>query len=217
MKVKTQVVLPVVSMLLFGLAAQAQMAMGPHPPDVAGVFNPVVGSGGSYEVVKKDGQKMSFDMAVVDKDPSGGYWIEFGMQNPRMNGAMYMKSLMVRQADDVVIQRMIMQMPGRQPMEMTSMISMKGAQSQKADFRTEAENVGTESVTTPAGTFVCQHWRDKKDGTDVWISDKVAPWKLVKMTGPDNSMILVHTIADAKTHITGTPISMEDMMKGMGR
>jgi hypothetical protein len=95
------------------------------------------------------------------------------------------------------------------------MMKMHPMQSQesKADMRTNAENLGTETVTTPAGTFSCQHWRSKKDGSEFWISDKVSPWKLVKMTGKDETMTLTRVISDAKTHITGTPVSMEDMMK----
>ena len=89
---------------------------------------------------------------------------------------------------------------------------------EKADFRANAENLGSESATTPAGTFSCQHWRSKKDGTEVWISDKVTPWQLVKMSGKDeNCILLVRLITDAKSPITGTPVSMQEMMKGMGR
>jgi hypothetical protein len=33
------------------------------------------------------------------------------------------------------------------------------------------------------------------------------------MTGKDSTVTLVKVITDAKTHITGTPVSMEDMMK----
>jgi hypothetical protein len=189
--------------------------MGMRPPDIAGVFNPTVGAGATYEAVK-DGEKTTFDMSVVDKDASGGYWIEDGVQNSRMGGPVYMKSLLTRQANDVIVQRMIMQIPGHPPMEMTSMMSMHGMQSQesKADFRADAENLGTESVTTAGGTFSCQHWRSKKDNTEAWLSDKVSPWKLVKMTGSDNNTItLVRVITEAKTHITGTPVSMEEMMQ----
>src|SRR5207245_5147976 len=53
---------------------------------------------------------------------------------------------------------------------------------QSADARDRAERVGNESVTTPAGIFTCEHWRLKDGSGDVWISDKVAPWGLVKMT-----------------------------------
>jgi hypothetical protein len=33
------------------------------------------------------------------------------------------------------------------------------------------------------------------------------------MTGTNNSLTLVRIISDAKTHITGTPVSMQEMMK----
>jgi hypothetical protein len=195
--------------------SSAQRGMMMQPPDIAGVFNPVVGSGASYEMVKTNGEKIPFDMAVVDKDASGGYWIEYSMQNPKLNGPVYMKNLMVHQSDDIIIQRSIMQMPGRPPMDMSSMMSMKAMQSpkEKADFRANAQNMGTESVTTPAGTFSCEHWRNAKDGTDVWLSDKIVPWRLVKMSGANDTLTLVKIISDAKTHITGTPVSMEEMMQ----
>ena len=194
--------------------ASAQMRNGMHTPDIAGVFNPTVGSGASYEIVK-DNEKHSFDMAVVEKDASGGYWIEYGMQNPHGEGTFYMKHLLSRQGDDVIVQRVIMQMPGRPPMDMSSMMKMHPMQSEKskADMRTDAENLGTESVTTPAGAFSCEHWRSKKDGSEYWISNKVVPWQLVKMTGKDETMMLTRVITDAKTHITGTPVSMEEMMQ----
>ena len=69
----------------------------------------------------------------------------------------------------------------------------------------KAEIVGTESVTVPAGTFSCTHYR-MKDGTgEAWVSDKVSPWVLVKSQDKDTSMVLAKVITDAKDHITGTP------------
>lgn len=190
-----------------------QMGMGmAHPPDIAGVFNPEVGSGSAYEMVKKDGQKTPFEISIVGKE-GNGYWIEYGMQSP--HGTVYMKTLATRESDNVIVQRTIVQMAGRPPMDMSSMMKMHGMQSaeSKADMRANAEDLGTQTVTTPAGTFSCQHWKSKKDGSEYWLSDKVSPWKLVKMTGKDQTMTLTKIITDAKTHITGTPVSMEDMMK----
>jgi hypothetical protein len=198
--------------------ARAQM-FGMGVQEVRGVFKPVVGSGASYESVKTDGRKTQFDIAIVDKDPSGAYWTEYAMTDQRSKGMVYAKSLIAQQGNDAVIQRMIVQMPGRPPMEMSSMMQGMGHQkmNQKIDIRGEAQNMGTESITTPAGTFSCQHWRSTKDGSDFWISDKVTPWGLVKASDKDgSSMTLVRVITDAKSHITGTPVSMEEMMKGMG-
>jgi hypothetical protein len=194
----------------FAQLAAAQMGMA-HPPDIAGVFTPEVGAGSAYEMVRKDGQKMPFELSVVGKEGTG-YWIEYAMQSP--HGMVYMKSLTARESDNVVVQRMIMQMPGMAPVDMSSMMKMHPMQSQqsKADMRADAENLGTETITTPAGTFSCQHWRSKKGGSEFWLSDKVSPWKLVKMSSKDQTMTLTRVITDAKTHITGTPVSMEDMM-----
>lgn len=206
----------VVSLLALGLSqlSAAQMGMGmAHAPDVAGVFTPTIGSGAAYEIVNKDdGQKKTFDISVVGKE-GDGYWIEYGMQTP--HGLVYMKTLASKQSDNVVVQRTIVQMAGRPPMDLSSMMKMHGMQSEdsKADVRANAENLGTESVTTPAGTFSCQHWRSKKDGSEYWLSDKVTPWNLVKTSSKDQTITVTRLITDAKTHITGTPVSMEDMMR----
>jgi hypothetical protein len=41
---------------------------------------------------------------------------------------------------------------------------------------------------------------------------------LVKTSGKDqDSLVLVRLITNAKSHITGTPVSMQEMMKGMGQ
>jgi len=204
--------------LSLALAPRGNAQMGMSAPELRGVFKPEVGSGAAYEVVNSDGKKSQFDITIVEKDPSGGYWTEYTIADPRSKGTVYMKMLISQQADDAVVEHMIIQVPGHPPMDMSAMMQGMGHQtrSQKIDVRTGAENVGTESVTTPAGTFSCQHWRTK-DGNDVWISDKVKPWGLVKTSGKDSSMTLVRVITDAKTHVTGTPVSMEDMMKGMGK
>src|SRR5574341_1236750 len=82
-----------------------------------------------------------------------------------------------------VAQRMIMQAPGMpQPIEMSTEMDRRGGRltRQAADVREKAERVGSESITTPAGTFQCEHLQKKDGSGDVWISDKVAPWGLVK-------------------------------------
>ena len=89
-------------------------------------------------------------------------------------------------------------------MNMNMMGGRGSAAATPSDVRAKSELVGTESVTVPAGTFSCQHYRAKDGSSDVWISEKVAPWGLVKMQGKNNSMVLTKVITDAKDHITGT-------------
>ena len=39
----------------------------------------------------------------------------------------------------------------------------------------EWHSVGTETITVPAGTFSCDHYRNDTKNSDVWVSDKVSP------------------------------------------
>ena len=135
------------------------------------------------------------------------------MQDPRSGGQAYMKQLIVLDGKQTGMKRMILQAPGQPPMEFPMQMVNRGGQpsEQSADARDRADRVGSESVTTPAGTFTCEHWRLKDGSGDVWVSDKVAPWGLVKMTGRESNMTLVRIITGAKTHITGTPQNFDPM------
>jgi hypothetical protein len=203
------------------LAQRGGMGMGMMPPSMMGTWNPVVGSGATYELVQKDGKKQTISIAVVNKDDSGGYWMEY-LINTSDNQQMVMQTLLVKDGASMSVSKMVIQPAGRGPMEMSGqmmqmMASRGGAaapSAPKADFTEGAEKVGSESVTTPAGTFDTMHWRNK-DGGQVWLSPKAGPWSFVKSVTPDGtSMTLVKVITDAKSHIVGTPQSMDSMMGG---
>ena len=86
-----------------------------------------------------------------------GFWMEWtnsGASTGPM-GNMTMKVLIVP-GDTSATPRVIMQMPGRPPMEMPSQMGRPGGQAprvQPSDIRSTAEDVGSESITVPAGTF----------------------------------------------------------------
>jgi hypothetical protein len=196
---------------------------GMMPPAMNGLWNPVVGSGATYEMVGKDGKKQTISMAIVNKDDSGGYWMEY-LVNTNDNQQTVMQMLMVKDGASMQISKMVIQPAGRGPMEisgqMMQMMQGRGGATPptpKADFTEGAEKVGSESVTTPAGTFDTMHWKNK-DGGQVWISPKAGPWSFVKSVSADGmSMTLVKVVTDAKSHIVGTPQSMDSMMGGRGR
>jgi len=113
----------------------------------------------------------------------------------------------------VTTMKMVMQMPGQPPMEMDGGMPPGGRMNTAVanNIADKAEIVGTESVTVPAGTFSCTHYR-MKDGTgDAWVSDKVSPWGLVKSQDKDSSIVLAKVITDAKDHIIGTPQKFDPM------
>jgi hypothetical protein len=224
---RTNVLLIAAALLVAATPLAAQM-MGMMPPSMSGVWNPVVGSGATYEMVDKNGQKQTLTFAVVSKDESGGqtgYWEELQMTDK--NGKpVVVQMLMLKDGTQITMPKMIVQSGSQPPMEMSmSTIMAMGGRGgfsapppPKADFRESAERVGSESVTTPAGTFQCEHWRNKDGSGDVWFTPSLAPWGLVKMTSEKNgSMIVTKVITNAKSHIVGTPMNMDDMMNGRGR
>jgi hypothetical protein len=109
---------------------------------------------------------------------------------------------------------MIMQMPNRPPMEMPAQMLQMHDQKRSADVRNEAEDVGNESVTTPAGTFTTEHYRMKDGSGDVWVAKGAGPYGLVKFQGKDTTMLLTKVITDGKDKITGTPQPFNPMMFG---
>ena len=204
---------------VFVLAAMlpgfAGAQMGLHAgPAMRGIFNPVVGSGGRYEMTTEKGTKMVMEIAVVGKESvngKDGYWFETAMADTSM-GQMTFKALTVLDGQDTVISRMIMQMGNRPPMEMPTQMYKANAQKQPADIRDRAEDVGSESLTTPAGTFVTEHYKMKDGSGDAWVAPKAGPYGLVKFQGKDTSMVLTKVITDAKDKITGTPQPFNPMM-----
>jgi hypothetical protein len=209
-----------VSTIFLFLAASsvsAQMGMRMGPPDVRGVWNPTMGAGAGYEMQSETSEKTNMEFAIVGKENVGGkdaYWFEITMNSPKSGGEMVMKYLYAMDGGNIQVAKMIMQMPGRPPMEMPATMMRGNKAPQSSDFRTQAEDVGSESITTPAGTYACEHYRAKDGSGDVWISPKVSPWGLVKYQGKNSSMVVTKVTTGAKDKITGTPQPFNPMMMG---
>jgi hypothetical protein len=189
--------------LLSAGAAHAQMGTHMGPPTFHGNWNPVVGKGAVYDMQTQDGTKKTLEIAVVGKE-ADGYWLQMAIQGPDMNGELVMKNLAVVTQGDVAFSRTIMQIPGRPPMEMSSQMMQRGHANSHVDVRSDAQDLGSETITVPAGTFVCEHYKTKEGG-DVWVAKDVPPWGMVKYQGKDTTMVLTKVLNEAKDKIVGTP------------
>jgi Domain of unknown function (DUF4412) len=204
--------------LLAGPALNAQMGM--QQPAIRGVFHPTVGAGADYDLTKSDGTKMPIEMSIVGKESvqgSDGYWMEMTMQDQRM-GQVVTKMLLVVDGANSHVDKMVILIPGRGAMSMPmSMMQGRGPQ-QPQDIRNSGTMVGKESVTVPAGSFNCDHWKSSDGTSDVWVTEEVSPYGLVKMTDTKNnvSMVLTKTLTAVQDKITGPVMDMSQMMRGMG-
>ena len=179
-------------------------------PNIADIFKPVVGNGAAYEMQSTDQKRTPsvIEMTIVGKEvtPNGeGYWMEVGHTGSKDGGAMmYSKMLMTK---DFQFTKIVFQQPGQPAMEMP--FNPDADKNHMKDEMAKWHQVGSETVTVPAGTFSCMHWK-KDDGTDdVWTSDKVTPMAMVKQEGKNNSMVLTKIITGATDHITG-PVTKFD-------
>jgi hypothetical protein len=185
-------------------SAHAQgMMRGPSIPK--GILNPTVGSSSLYDFKSPKGDD-TIEFAIVGKESVGGkdaFWFEWSMTGGPM-GQMTSKMLTTFDGTNTAFSRVIFQMGSMAPMEMPEQMMHMSAQP-PSDVRTVGDLVGTESVTTPAGTFMCEHYRMKDGSGDTWVSSKVLPIAVVKHVDKDSTLILLKTSSDAKDKITGTP------------
>ena len=206
----------------FASSTSAQMGMDLFKkPTFTKVFHPVVGQGAEYQSTSKRGStdKTSImDMGIVGKESVAGtdaYWMQMVLNSD--SGQSVVAKMLLNPAD-FQSARVIVQMPGRPAMEMP--VNMTGANRDKAaSSMQDWKSVGTETITVPAGTFSCQHWKNDTNGSEVWTSDKVTPFGLVKETGNDHSMVLMKVLSDYPDRITG-PVQKFDpqmMMQQMQR
>lgn len=219
-KAKTAILF-VVTLAFAALAGAQRGGGGPlggmMGPQVRGLFNPVVGGGAQYEVQQTGGKKLDVEIDLLGKESvngKDGYWIEITTSDTPM-GQVVLKTLTAPDGSGISVSRTIMQMGGGQPMEMPQM-GRASQQTQNIDIRNNADKVGSESVTTPAGTFTADHYR-AKDGTgDFWLSEKVSPYGLIKSQDKDRTIVLTKVVTDAKDRITGTPVPFNPavMMQG---
>lgn len=213
MKLKNMVVLLATVFLAVPLAAQM---FGPRIPTLSGIWHPVVGTGAVYDITRV-GKKSQVEISILGKEDVDGkpaFWQEMVMTDSVSNQQMVGKTLLTVSDAGITTERMVMQMPGRPPMEMDGGMGMAGGNPKKpipVTIVDKAEAVGTESVTVPAGTFSCTHYRMKDGSGDAWVSDKVTPWGLVKSESKDETIILSKVLTDAKDHITGTPQKFDPM------
>jgi hypothetical protein len=208
--------------LLFAAAVPASAQMGMdlfRKPAIAKVFHPVVGKGAQYDTTSQRGgdtKSRMMEIAVVGKDSADGkdgYWMQFvGVDEKQQT--IVGKTLIT--TDDLQFHRMIVQLPGMSAMEMPA--NMLGNNRNKMDDQLgQWHSVGSETITVPAGTYSCEHWKNDKDSGDMWTSDKVTPFGMVKEVRNNSITVLVKTLDDVPDRITGPvkPFDMQQVIQQM--
>ena len=179
-------------------------------PNIANFFHPVAGAGTQYEETGKDGRKAHIEVAIVDKEMVGaqqGYWIEFGSDHASGREIKYIKALIT--PDDFRAHQVVTFMEQNNQLTQIDVDSLPANHDAFTKDLAKWHQVGSESVTVPAGTFSCDHWVKDDGSGDIWVSSKVAPMGMVKSVDKNDTTVLVKTFSDAKTHLTGNPVKLD--------
>jgi hypothetical protein len=183
----------------------------------------VVGNWAEYEISGIPGQDVSsLRFAVVGEEASEGYWYEFKAATSQ--GPMIVQLLITGfpfEASD--IKSMVVK-PGSQPAMKLPAQALAMARQQMGpnpmiDFVehcADAEFLGSESVTVPAGTFEAWHLESADNLGEAWISSEI-PFGIVKGGAKSGEeMVLTGYGTDATSSITETPQEMPMMPGGPG-
>jgi hypothetical protein len=173
--------------LLFSASALAQ-PMGPSPGGmpIAVDFKKVpVGSWAEYKVSIGD-MSLKARWALVGRDAKSNT-LETVMEGgpmAMMGGKMTMKMVLAGDpmAEDKPVKQVVMQMTGKDPMEMP--LNMPNMPQQKFQKPDPNKLVGKETIKVPGGSFKVSHYRDQPGaGTaEFWVSEEVGPLGIVKTT-----------------------------------
>lgn len=197
-----------IALCLLSLSSAPLFAARSDPggmPQFRGDWHPVVGAGAVYQVDNKGQAGMSWEVAVVGQE-AGGYWVENRVGAPE-------ESILKMLVTTAGPQRLIVKSAGQPAMELP--VAMQVQQAPETNLKQTATLVGKEQITTPAGTFACDHYQMKERSgmVDAWVEASVSPYGLVKMTSRDTTITLAKVVKGAKSRITETPQKIE--MPGM--
>lgn len=180
---------------------------------IAENFNPVPGAGARYETRDEHGSG-AFSVAVVGEtkvNGKPGYWVETRVEKGDEAG-LILKQLIVREQGRPHTLRLIIQRPGQTPEEEAlehSPATPSSTEPKESSTSGIKESLGRADITTPAGKFVCRHYRVQLGSApgDLWISSRVTPYGLVKLTSEGLSMEVVQLPDHQKPEIKTIPPS----------
>jgi hypothetical protein len=203
---------PVIGLVALGLAGVAAPLQGQNMCELfeEHMSNMVVGAYASWQM--QDGTMKQAIVGTKEVDGQKHIWFEMAIQGNKKGASMVAKLLVpsfdrLNEVKDLIVQP-VGEPAMRVPKQMISMLQ-KSMKDPMAEMRKKCDggdesvvDLGTESVTVPAGTFTARHFR-AASGEEMWIDMSLA-FPLVKATtGGKGDMVLADHGTDATTGITG--------------
>jgi len=198
--------------------AQFSSAQIPGMPKLYGEFKmPEVGAYATYKVItQKNKAERITKLSIVGKEKSEKgkdlYWYEVEEKDPKTGRVTIVKMLISGNPQEIgTIHRMIMK-SGKEPAselpQALIQLINQAPPPKKKEEKPKIKTLGTEKVKVKNQVLECKHIRytSKDEATaEVWTSDKVPLFGLVKSTSPEVTMELLEYGTDAVSAIKEKP------------
>jgi hypothetical protein len=107
----------------------------------------------------------------------------------------------------------IVQPPGQQPLLLPDKLAAKQVPSFSSRPTDKTRLVSRGRLKVAAGTFVCERHRSTSGPTrDIWLSEHVPGWPLVKLETPTVTVELAAHGMSARSQIEGTPLKLDEKL-----
>jgi hypothetical protein len=169
---------------------------GGVPGNLDRLINPAVGQWVLYRVLDtSSGQQMTVRQSIIGKktvDGRDAYWIETDVMS-RDGGRFIRKALIAIDPTEPDRILEIIEKSGSSPARKVPVPEQPASSETPAGQKPTVEDVGEETLTTPAGSIRTRHVRvSSAEGLlDVWTSDEIGLSGMVKRTSPAGEMELI--------------------------
>jgi hypothetical protein len=190
----------------------------PSLPVAPGPFKP--GTWVRYSVYNLQ-TKRAMQVRIAALEAEGkGQWVEFTITDHR-GMHLVLKSLLEGSigAPKRVL-KTVLQPPGHQPVLIPGKRGAAQLPKMRAGTDPKAKRVGKVRVKVAAGTFTAVHYRSvdaKGKVSELWSSDQVPGWPMVKARTPEVVLELADHGTGARTQIVGKPGKLDErLLKKLG-
>lgn len=152
------------------------------------LVSPRTGVWAWYELVDAaSGEKFYLRQAIVGEEKAGrkpGYWLEVQIR-PQVGFPTTYKMLLTGPASDPANIRKLYFQNGNDPVQLIEPGDLEPQETAEA----QPAPLSQQTIETPNGPIACNYYK-LADGTELWLSDAVAPMGLVRLVSPEGELKL---------------------------
>ena len=169
-------------------------------------------------LVRKNNSVVRVKFSALEME-SEGQWFELALTDNHRRTMLFKALIKGSLAKPTGVETVIIQTHGQRPLRLPKSLAKNPFPSFTAGLPKVAKLISTNTVKVAAGTFKAKHFRIVKGekSRDIWLSEEVQGWPLIKVDSPDVIMELAGHGVKATSAVKGKPLKLDETLaKKMG-